>query len=495
MQGRRVAFNIKFAYGLGQAGEGMFSIGLSFFLLFYYSQILGLSPGLAGSAIGIAVMIDAVSDIVAGSVSDHWQSKIGRRHPFMYASFLPLSFSFILLFFPLVESEMGLFIWLTVFTNAARTMMSLYHVPHIALGAEITTNIDDRSALVAYRQFFSQIGSLIALVLFFLIFSPMLGEGGRFNTDAYKPWALCIASLMAITIFWSAWGTRSVIPYLPQIAKARTIPLVAVFIRLLKDLREVSRNRNFRFLFAGILIVYIMVGVTWTLDLYIISYFWELDDAFVLPVVIAFAIGNATGTFLSVKLFSVFGKKACLITGALAYAFFQTFPVAMRLLGWFPENSDLVVVNSNTVPLVMLLLVIIKLLQGLVTAQAQVAFGSMIADVCDEHEHLTDRRQEGTFFAALSFSSKSTYGLGAVIAGLGLEFIDWPTGPQIQTTADIPSGTIIELGILAGPFIGFLGFLSIWFFTQYRLTPIQHKEILKKIEARGGACENKTKEF
>ena len=238
-----------------------------------------------------------------------------------------------------------------------------------------------------------------------------------------------------------------------------------------------------------------MVGVTWTLDLYIISYFWELDDAFVLPVVIAFAIGNATGTFLSVKLFAVFGKKACLITGALAYAFFQTFPVAMRLLGWFPENSDLVVVSSNTVPLVVVLLVIIKLLQGLVTAQAQVAFGSMIADVCDEHEYLTYRRQEGAFFAALSFSSKSTYGLGAVIAGLGLEFINWPTGPQIQTTADIPSGTIIELGILAGPFIGFLGFLSIWFFTQYRLTPIQHKEILEKIEARGNACNNKNKEF
>ena len=98
MQGERVGFNIKLAYGLGQAGEGLFSIGLSFFLLFYYSQVLGLSPGLAGSAIGIAVMIDAASDIVAGSVSDHWQSRLGRRHPFMYASFLPLSFTFVMLF-------------------------------------------------------------------------------------------------------------------------------------------------------------------------------------------------------------------------------------------------------------------------------------------------------------------------------------------------------------------------------------------------------------
>ena len=87
----KLSFNFKVSYGIGQAGEGIFGTGLSFFLLFYYSQILEMPPGLAGSAIGIAVMIDAVSDIFAGSVSDHWRSRNGRRHPFMYASFLPLA--------------------------------------------------------------------------------------------------------------------------------------------------------------------------------------------------------------------------------------------------------------------------------------------------------------------------------------------------------------------------------------------------------------------
>jgi GPH family glycoside/pentoside/hexuronide:cation symporter len=172
MMKEKLSFNFKVAYGIGQAGEGMFGTGLGFFLLFYYSQILGLSPGLAGSAIGLAVMADAVSDIFAGSLSDHWQSRHGRRHPFMYASFVPLSVTFFLLFFPLVDSELGLFIWLAVFTNLARTMMSLYHVPHIALGAEITEDINDRSALVASRQFFSNIGGLVALTSFSLFSHP-----------------------------------------------------------------------------------------------------------------------------------------------------------------------------------------------------------------------------------------------------------------------------------------------------------------------------------
>ena len=101
----KLRFSFKFAYGVGQAGEGIFGTGLGFFLLFYYSQILELSPGLAGTAIGIAVIVDAFSDMIAGSVSDHWRSRLGRRHPFMYASFIPLSCVFFLLFFPFKKNS------------------------------------------------------------------------------------------------------------------------------------------------------------------------------------------------------------------------------------------------------------------------------------------------------------------------------------------------------------------------------------------------------
>ena len=480
----KLSFKLKFAYGIGQAGEGMFGNGLGFFLLFYYSQILGLSPGLAGTAIGIAVMVDAVSDIFAGSLSDHWQSKNGRRHPFMFASFVPLSLCFFLLFYPLVTSELGLFIWLAVFTNIARTMMSLYHVPHLALGAEITEDIRDRTALVAYRQFFSNIGGLFALTMFFLVFSPLLGEVGRFNAAAYKPWAFCVAIAMGATIFWSAWGTRSVIPFLARPPKQARVSFATVISRLVKDFKDVIRNRNFRFLFTGVLIVFIMVGVTSTLDIYMITYFWELDDAVVLPVLVAYAVGNAMGTFASVSLFSKWGKKACLIVGGLCWAFFQTVPVALRLLGWFPENDDTFMFGSTETNLVMPLLVAFKLVQGFATAQANVGYGSMMADVCDEHEYQTGRRQEGAFFAAVAFSAKATSGFGAVIAGWGLEFINWPIGSGIRTAADVPAETLTNLGLFYGPLIASLGFISVVFYTQYRLTPKAHAEILVELADR-----------
>ena len=70
------------------------------------------------------------------------------------------------------------------------------------------------------------------------------------------------------------------------------------------------------------------------------TYFWELDERVIVPVLLAYATGNALGTFVSVKLFALWGKKLCLILGGLSYAFFQNVPVVLRLLDWFPENGD-----------------------------------------------------------------------------------------------------------------------------------------------------------
>ena len=255
-------------------------------------------------------------------------------------------------------------------------------------------------------------------------------------------------------------------------------------LRLVRDFSDVVKNRNFRYLFTGVLVVFIMVGVTITLDIYMVTYFWELDDTIVLPVLVAYAIGNALGTFISVRLFSAWGKKACLIVGGLSWALFQTLPVALRLVGWFPENEDTVSLFGLEMTTILPILVAVKVLQGFSTAQANVGYGSMMADVCDEHEHQTGRRQEGAFFAAVAFSAKATSGFGAVIAGWALEIIDWPTGANIRTAADVPPEAIVNMGLFYGPMIASLGLISVWFYTRYRLTPERHAEILVELADR-----------
>src|SRR5262245_65533589 len=92
----KLPLHTKFLYGLGQAAEGIKNYAFEWFLFFYYNQVLGLSGKLVGLAALITLACDAVMDPLAGSWSDNLHHRWGRRHPFMYASALPLGIGFAL---------------------------------------------------------------------------------------------------------------------------------------------------------------------------------------------------------------------------------------------------------------------------------------------------------------------------------------------------------------------------------------------------------------
>ena len=85
---------------VGSIAEGVKNTAFNVFLLFYYNQVLGVSGTLTGTAIFLALCVDAVADPLIGSLSDGWRSRLGRRHPFMYAAALPMAVCFALLFLP-----------------------------------------------------------------------------------------------------------------------------------------------------------------------------------------------------------------------------------------------------------------------------------------------------------------------------------------------------------------------------------------------------------
>ena len=477
MVDKELSYPLKISFGVGQAAEGLKNAAFGTFLIFYYNQVLGLPGTLAGIAVGTAVIVDAFTDPLAGSISDHWQSTRGRRHPFMYASMFPLAIAFYFLFFPLVSSEIGLFIWLVVFTNATRTAMSLYHVPHIALGAEMSDDFDERSELVGYRYFFSNVGYLFVYLVGFGYFFAATPDfaNGQLNEAVYPPFAAVLSVLMVVTIFISAWGTRSVIPFLPKVPASPSLGVRRVIVRVFVDLVAAMKSRSFRWLFSGVLVVFIMVGVNTALDLYIFTYFWELEPGSVMYLIIAYPIGVMLGSFAAPSFFSRWGKKAGLIFGGLSWPLWQVVPIALRLAGWFPENGD---------ALLLPILIAMKTFQGMCTVQANVAFGSMVADVVDEYEFETGKRQEGIFFAASSFSAKATTGVGNVIAGFALDIISWPRGAHIKSAADVAPETIVNLGVIYGPLVAAFGFLSIWCYSHYKLTRERHAEILVELDLR-----------
>ena len=469
---RLVPFSSKFAFGIGQYAEGLKNTAFSLFILFYYNQVLGLSGTLAGIALFVALLFDAVTDPLAGSLSDNWKSKLGRRHPFMYASAVPLALAFVGLFAPPENlGQLSLFIWLTVFSILTRAAMTLYHVPHLALGAELTENFTERTRIVAFRQFFSTFGNASAVVIGLGYFFAD-DHGGRLSVDNYMPYAISLALLMVVTIWYSAFGTQKEIPYLSEPAGK---PVQGIFSRLIKEAREAFSNRSFRWLFFGVLIVFVMSGVNNALDLYMFQYFWELTGTQMLWVQVSLMVGLMLGVFFTATLHRLTDKKFGVILGTGAWATFQVLPVVLRLLELFPANGTTALITT---------LVCMKFAQGLLLQQAFISFGSMMADITDEHEYQTGVRQEGIFFGAIAFSAKATSGFGNFIGGLGLDLIAWPTGPEIRTAADIPPDTLINLGLLYGPIVSAFAIISLWCYSHYKLTRARHTDILKILHER-----------
>ena len=466
---REIAFGTKLSFGVGQMAEGLKNTAFGVLVLFYYNQVLGVPGTLCGLALGIALIFDAITDPLAGSLSDNWKSPLGRRHPFMYTSAVPLGIFFYALFSPPELSSWGLFAWLITFAVLTRAAMTLYHVPHIALGAELTENFVERTSIVAYRSAFGYAGGLLALVIAFGYFFSD-ARGGRLNAEAYAPYAIVLALLMIVTIWYSAWGTRKEIPFLPKPTESGEHRVLR---RLRAELTSAFQNRSFRWLFAGVLIVFLMVGVDGALNLYMFQYFWELTGGQILLVMVISPVGLIVGTLFTRALHRRWDKKPGLVIGTAGWALLQILPVALRLADWFPVNGTTELIVS---------LVLFRFAQGAIVQQAIVSFGSMMADVADEHELSSGRRQEGVFFGAVAFSGKAASGLGTIVAGVGLDLISWPRGAAIQSAADVPAATLVQLGLLYGPIVAGFGVVSVWCYTHYGLNRARHAEILRELE-------------
>ncbi len=468
---------IRLAYGVGQLAEGMKNGALGLFVFFYYSQVLGLSATLTGIAVAIALFIDGIVDPLIGSISDNWRSRLGRRHPFLFASIIPLMIGFFGLFAPPVTEQWALFLWLILFSNITRAAISMFHVPHLALGAEMSSDPDERAALVGFRMFFSLFGGLCSTMIGFgIFFAPSTAHPvGQLNAEAYAPFAATLAVCMGLAILATALGTRAVVSRLQQPLVEVKLGVVAVFRNMANDIRSALGSVSFRWLFSGVLVVYLMIGTNGALDIYMFTYFWEFSNREVMTISVAYPTGLMLGAMLAPAFLRRFDKRAALLFGTVWWAGLQVMPVMLRLLGVFPDNDDAALVPTYMA---------IRFVHGMGSVMANVAFGAALADIADENELRSGRRQEGIFFSTSSFSLNFATGIGGLIAGIALDAISWPRGAHIRSAADVAPDTLVHLGIVYGPLVVAFSVITMWCYGNYRLTRARHAGILAELAAR-----------
>ena len=461
----------KLSFGIGQIAEGVKTSVFGTFLLFYYNQVLGLAADLAGLAIALALIFDAVTDPMAGSISDRWRSRLGRRHPFIYASALPFGLAFYFTFAPpggVIEAgQIALFAWMLAGTVLVRGAMTLYFVPHMALGAELSEDYDERTVLVATRHFFGALGFVMVFVLGFgYFFSPSPEfPNGQTNPDAYPPFILLLSVIAASAILTTARGTQSRIPWLPQ--PRDDLPRVRA-VDVLTEAYSSLRNPSFRWMLSGSIIITVVFGVAGATSLYLGTFFWKLNQFQILMTALAGPIGSMLGYTLSGRFFRWLDKREAMITGGVAWLAIHAAPILCYLAGWLPEPGSWALAITLTVTTV---------LAGACIGQLIVGSHTTMADIADEQELTTGLRQEGVFFGASAFATKCSGALGSWIAGLVLVAIDWPVGQTIKSADDIPLDTMITLAIIAGPVSVLLAVPGLLCLRGYRLNRDRLAEI------------------
>lgn len=458
----------KFAYAIGAAAESGIGMAFNAFNFLFYTTVLGMSGTLAGLAVTIALVFDAISDPLVGSISDQWRSPLGRRHPFLYSAPIPMALFFVAIYSPPTSlSEPALFVWFTTFTILLRTAQTLYQVPHLALGAEITTDYRERSVLMSWNTACSIVGTFGVYYLAWTWFGTL--EEGTADRDGYRVMAVAIGLFAITTVLASAWFTRDQIPRLSQpSAGERRFGLRTLF----SEMRECLRVRNFRVLVYGIFFLSATLGLHETLSSHINLYFWELSPDEIRFMIVGAPIGLVLASTLTPPFHARYGKRNGLIAGILGMSGAIAIPIGLRLVSVFPETGS---------ALVFPILCVAKGISYCMSAVMLISIASTLADVTDEHELETGRRQEGIFFAARSFFGKLTSGLGHLLAGIGIDLIDFPTHAAPGALAP---EIVSQFGFFAGPLTVVPAILSVFFYLQYDIDERRHTAIRAALAAR-----------
>lgn len=427
---RRLSWRTRLSFGVGSIAFGIKDNGFATFLLLYYNQVVGLSAAGVGIAIMAALVIEAFVDPLIGFLSDLTPGDWGRRHPWMYASAIPVALGWWLLWNPPHWSEGATLAYLAGSALLVRIALSAFEIPSSAIGPELSSDYDERTRLFSYRYLFGWAGGLAMLSLAYAVFlvPDATHPVGLQNGPGYARMAALGAVLMVVSITLSSLGLHPEIRHLPKASRDQE-SLAGHF----RQFRKTIANKAFLLLMLAGLLAYTGQGISFALSNYMYQFVWEfaggdyqwLSGTLLLGVVIAFVAAP--------RLTRGRDKPRVGMMLAGANAVLAISPYVLRLAGLFPANHS---------PWQLPLLLSIWTVQTACGVGAFIIGSAMLSDVVEEAEARTGRRSEGVYFAGSFFIQKMVGGLGIFLAGAILWFTDFPAAAKVGA---VPAATVDRL--------------------------------------------------
>ena len=460
----------KFFYSSGAVANGVKTDAFTFFLLFFYSSVIGLTPGLASLAIFIALLVDAFTDPLMGVISDRTKHSLGRRHPYFLLGLIPMSLSYFMLFS--IQKSWGLsqellFLWMLTFTLLTRLGMTIFDVPHRSLGSEMSRSYTERTSIFAAREMLGWMGGLFNAFLAYMVFfrdTPDYVPGLK-NPDPWIFYGMTGATIMCISVLVTFFGTRKYIQN--PIEHAETFNLKLVF----KQIFIALKNKSFLIFFFGYLFIAVSWGMGSSLQVYMNTYFWKFPSNMLASYLGIYVLATFTAFMFVPKLVRFYEKRSILLTAISIAALIPPIPIVLFINGYLPASGTWALFFA-TIPFVYI--------ANASLSASSIIRESMLGDISDEVELDTNLGQQGLMYASSSLIGKLNTGLGILMAGLALEFIGFTQGSEIIPSAD----NIFNLAMVQGPLVAFLMIIPFAIFSMYKIDRFRHLEIINKLENR-----------
>ena len=447
----------KIGYGLGDIYGGGSGTLIGFYYLFFLTDVVRISPALAGVVILVSKLYDAITDPFEGVIADRTRTRLGRRRPFLLAG-IPLIFlSFFALFYPVNFSAEAQRFWYMIFSYLFfSTIVSIVMLSYNALQAELTLDYNERTVLSSVRIFFSTLSSILAALV------PL--EIVKAFADVRQGYII-----MAI-----AFGLLFALPYIATVTATRERK---EFQRKLQPFswRESFLDPFLNRTFTGALMMYLLAFVAIDTVSSIIIYFMKYY------LLRGGEANYVSGTLLVVQVIALplfvwlsgkLGKQKAFLIGASMWAILMLVSLAI----------------APNLPVA--LIYIFAGLVGVGTGGVVVTMYAIFPDIPDVDELRTKQRREGIYSAMVTFMRKLSSALALFLVSQAIGWSGYiPPVQQVVNGATSlidqvqPQTFITVLRIIFAIVPTVLVGTAAYFALRYPLTPELHRR-LNQILAR-----------
>ena len=441
---QKLNLKTRLGYGIGDIAICLYWSGVGLYLLYFYTDVVGISPSLAGLIYGLGMFWDAITDPFMGYMAERTRTKWGVYRPYLLFGNIPLALSFILLFW-VPPLEGGALFFFLLFANLLhRTCFTLVSVPFSSLTPRITSDSQERTNLTGFRMLGAQTGTnLMALLAFPIIF----WVGGEDESLGFVVLA-CVAGLTALGIH--------AITFLTVKEPENDQGIERVGGSLSEAARAIGKNGPFWLVFSATLIVGITTIFFGNNLIYYTKYALNLHEH---QGTILFTSGIVA--FLSIPIWWIIsnniGKKLTwLISSSITL---------IALLVFYLYKID-------TLTELLFLVAFI----GFGSGAGGILFWSMLPDTIEYGEVRTGVRSESSLYGFMTFAQKGSIAFAIIILGIVLDFIGFQAN-EIQSDTTISNMKAIMTLI---PSIGIALSLVIIYF--YPIDAKMHKELLRKLQ-------------